>query len=170
MNETSLEILNRTYRESAQELLRHYDIDATSTDVQGSPIELVAAIGFGAEGIAGALALCTTSRCAQYLASAVGSEQEHDWLGELSNQLLGKIKMRLHKHGVTFSIGVPVLLAGEQITVARNIDLSRSTIVSFQTPQGMLEVWFDFKAAPSIELSPEPAQEKSPAEGELLFF
>ena len=125
---------------------------------------------FLADGIAGAFALCTSSQCAKYLVKAVAAKHEHDWLGELGNQMLGRLKRRLASHGVSFALGVPVLFRGERIVMARTLDLSRSNQLTFQTPEGILEAWLDFKSAPNVELSTEPSQDQSPSEGEILLF
>jgi len=170
MNETSLIILNRHFKEAAEELLGHYNVEATVTDEVDSSVEYVATLGFGSDGIAGAIALCTSARCAQYLVKTVAAKNEHDWLGELGNQLLGRLKRRLGNHGISFAMGVPVLFKGERIAIARTLDLGRSAQLNFQTPEGILEAWLDFRMSPEIELSAEPLQNESPSEGEILLF
>jgi len=170
MNETSLNILRRHFKEATQELLDHYKFEAHPVAERESIIELVSTLGFGAEGIAGAIALCTSSRCAKYMVKTIEGKHEHDWLGELSNQLLGRVKRRLGTHGVTFSMGIPVLFKGERIALARSLDLTRSIQLTFETPEGLIEAWLDFKTSPNIELSPEPIQNEAPSEGEILLF
>ncbi len=170
MNETSLKILNRHFREAAQELLEHYNVEVDNSNPQSGVIELVATLGFASDGVAGAIALCTSTRCAEYLVKTIAGKNGHDWLGELANQLLGRLKRRCANHGVTFAMGVPVLFKGERIAMARNLDLSRSIQLVFQTPEGSLEAWLDFKSAASIEFLAEPMQNNAPSEGEILLF
>jgi len=170
MNETSLNLLKRHFKEATQELLDHYKVDAQPVEAGKSIIELVSTLGFGAEGIAGAIALCTSSRCAKYMVKTIEGKQEQDWLAELSNQLLGRFKRRLGTHGVTFSMGIPVLFKGEHIALARSLDLSRSIQLTFKTPEGLIEAWLDFKTSPNVELSPEPIHNQAPSEGEILLF
>lgn len=170
MNETSLKILSRHFREAAQELLEHYNVEIDNSNPRSSVIELVATLGFGADGVAGAIALCTSMRCARYLVKTIEGRNEHDWLGELANQLLGRLKRRCRSHGVTFAIGVPVLFTGERITMARSLDLNRSLQLVFQTPEGILEAWLDFKTSANLEFFPDPVKNDAPSEGEILLF
>jgi len=170
MNETSLKILGQHFREVTQELLEHYNVQIDNTNPNSILIELVATLGLGGNDVAGAIALCTSRRCAKYLVKTFEGRHEHDWLGEMANQLLGRLKRRCASHGISFAIGVPILFTGERIEMARSLDLSRSMQIVFHTPEGALEAWLDFKTSPNVEFLVEPIKNEAPSEGELLLF
>ena len=170
MNETSLQLLKQHFKEATQELLENYNVEMDSSSPNSGSIELVATLGFGSDRVAGAIALCTSARCADYLVKPIAGRNGHDWLGELANQLLGRFKRRCARHGITFAMGVPVLFRGERISMARNLDMNRSIRLAFQTPGGNLEAWLDFKTSANVEFLCGPIQNDAPSEGEILLF
>lgn len=170
MNERSQTLLIEMLKDSTTELLDYYRVSGTLTDRQHHDIELVATLGFGSDDVSGAIALGTTQKCAVYLAHSTSAKHEHDWLGELGNQLLGRIKRRLTAYGVPFSLGVPVLIKGTHIELALAMDLSRSTRLAYSTPAGVLEIWLELRAQSGVELTETPDEQASVSEGEVLLF
>jgi chemotaxis protein CheX len=49
---------------------------------------------------------------------AIGEEQLVDWAGEVSNQLLGRIKNRLCSVGLYFNVSSPTVVRGDALTLS----------------------------------------------------
>ena len=47
----------------------------------------------------------------------VGQEDLTDWLGEIANQMLGRIKNLVLEYGVSFSLSAPTVVKGQSINV-----------------------------------------------------
>jgi CheY-specific phosphatase CheX len=91
-----------------------------------------------------------------------------DWSGELANQVLGRIKNRLHRYGVTFDVSPPTALSGAALTFATPKGRSPQYHV-FKT--GDHKVWFCFDAIfdPGRKVSAEGAEGEA-AEGKVILF
>lgn len=97
-------------------------------------------------------------------------EMLFDWLGEISNQLLGRIKGELMKYGQTLWIASPVLLRGVSLRVPNSTE-SKIQKYTFWGESGGLHVWVDYQYAEDLELArlTDP-QDESQEAGEMLFF
>jgi hypothetical protein len=88
-----------------------------------------------------------------------------DWLSELSNQLLGRLKMKLTDRGLQVALTTPLALSGVQLTPLPRGGLGP---VVFMSEQGQVLVWLEVEAEPGVVLEPETASDYHP--GELLLF
>ncbi len=134
-----------------------------TTDVRDAPPpETCAILGFTGD-LRGAAILATSRRCVA-ATDPVGSGDV--WLGELVNQLVGRIKNTLLRHGVEISLSTPVILRGERLApVGKAVDLP----AMFRSDAGLIYLWFDFEARPGLEWQ-EAAQEEHSTEGDAFFF
>jgi hypothetical protein len=78
---------------------------------------------------------------------AMSSEREHDWIQELCNQLMGRIKNRLVRYQVSIQAGVPTVL---DPTSLRHSEEDRETAYVFRTVTGQILVLLqgDFSQVP----------------------
>jgi hypothetical protein len=90
-----------------------------------------------------------------------------EWIAELSNQLLGRIKNKLIAHGVTLHLSTPVVLRGQQIA-----PLSRAELVPylFACDGGYVCVWFDAEITAGLDLTQIVSTEGLISEGSTTFF
>jgi hypothetical protein len=88
-----------------------------------------------------------------------------DWLGELSNQLVGRLKMKLTARGLSVALTTPLALSGVQLT-----PLPRASVgpMVFSSSQGPVLVWLETESEPGVKLAPERPSDHAP--GELLLF
>jgi hypothetical protein len=88
-----------------------------------------------------------------------------DWLGELSNQLLGRLKMKLTARGLNIALTTPLALSGVRLT-----PLPRAGVgpMVFASDRGAVLVWLEIESEPDAALSPETCLEHGP--GDLVFF
>jgi hypothetical protein len=91
-----------------------------------------------------------------------------DWLGELANQLVGRMKNQLRRYGLELFVTAPAVLRGEHLPVARRDGRLQVSLVS---PVGRVRVWLDahFSSTFTMLDRPEPGT-TGPGEGESLLF
>jgi chemotaxis protein CheX len=89
---------------------------------EGNEPLLTASIGLGRPDLRGALVVVARPALFQATFPAelagTGQVQEQDladWAGELSNQLLGRLKNRLCHLGLDFSVGSPIVVHGDRL-------------------------------------------------------
>ena len=137
--------------------------------------DIGASIGFTSPTLRGAVVLISTRKLVhRALPDEVreGATDEHiaDWMGELANQLLGRIKNKLFPLGVALEMSTPTVIFG--IDIARKD--TRSSVrrfLAFQHQGEPLAVFLDAVAAPDFAFSsPESAVAVGIAEGELALF
>jgi hypothetical protein len=98
------------------------------------------------------------------------SAQIADWMGELSNQTLGRIKNRLLAYGVTLEMSTPTVLFGLSISRRDTGSIVRREF-SFCHGGETLSVSLDALASAGFELSRnESAIGAGVAEGEIALF
>jgi CheY-specific phosphatase CheX len=99
------------------------------------------------------------------LATAPEDARPRDWVGELANQLVGRLKSKLMQHGVTIAVTTPIVLSGVKVS-----PLPRSEVLPsvFETPNGRVLVWLEVEVDPEFTLgSLRPLRA---SEGEFLVF
>ena len=91
------------------------------------------------------------------------------WKQELSNQILGALKVLLHPFGVTFSLGLPEEISATDKRLFAKADATRGFVVEFGTRGGTevrIVVWLSTSLARGLDLS----QKNSPAINESAIF
>jgi CheY-specific phosphatase CheX len=127
-------------------------------------LELIAVIGFSGRHMRGALGIGAVREVAR----AANATSPEDWLGEISNRVLGRLKNRLLTHDVEISLALPMVLRGVRVELA---DGSEVWSHAFASAHGPVSVWLDarfdgaFSMTPVARESPEIA-----TEGELVLF
>ncbi len=109
-------------RQSLAGLVEHYT--GVCPSISDEPITGVepthaAAVGFGDEDMRGSVTLLTDATDAQQLSASDNSEI-NDWVGELANQLVGRLKNRIAEYGHLLNMGLPVAMQGDDLTVTGN--------------------------------------------------
>jgi CheY-specific phosphatase CheX len=126
------------------------------------PVHLSGIIGFSGPGISGTCVLASSEDPIARTNPVQGSARE--WIAELSNQLVGRIKNQLLAHGAEVYVTTPVVLRGEHLA-----PVSRNALppLSFATDRGNVFVWVEFETAPELILG---APIETMAEGESMMF
>jgi len=146
---------------------------AEEFEAPASPeLYLCAIIGYTGQRIRGTLVLALTEDVPG-LSNPVAKDRsiERDWVGELSNQLLGEIKMELLRHGVEIYMNLPAVLHGQHLAPLPRAQLKP---LKFTMAKGAAAVWIDIETGPGFRLEPlatTPTEaELGPAPGEALLF
>jgi CheY-specific phosphatase CheX len=132
--------------------------------------DIAAIIGFAGDSVAGSLALGTSHECLTTLAKLSNTQMYQDWLGELSNQLLGRVKRKLSCHGASFDLGTPIVVMGERLRLTRSTARCSALSSNLDSQNGHVVVWFEFEFRNDFELSEQPEADGSLTEGEALLF
>ena len=153
---------------ACQELFEAYGLPLTAlTDADQVPGTLVLCgiMGFVGSGVRGACLLAGTREPFEKSRPSEGALR--DWVGELTNQLMGRVKLKLLRRGAEIALTTPIVLQGEHIAPLPRQHLLPSI---FAASAGHVLVWLELETKPGFELGVESDEELEPAEGEALFF
>lgn len=144
-------------------------LSEAAAPVGGVSAPLCAVIGFGGKTLAGALMIAADK---EPIAASRPTPQttDRDWIAELSNQLLGRVKNRLLGFGVEVHATTPIVLRGERISP---LGASGSLPgVTFTTSVGgRVTVWVDHQAIDGLQLAKlAAAAEPLAREGDVILF
>ncbi|MES1176408.1 MAG: chemotaxis protein CheX [Myxococcales bacterium] len=89
-----------------------------------------------------------------------------DWAGELTNQLVGRLKRKFLGFGLEVALTTPVVLSGLHLRPIPRRELSPRV---FSTVSGSIMVWVEVEAEPGFEFGPAVADQSS-EEGDVLMF
>jgi hypothetical protein len=155
-----------------RELCSAYSLDARPRDRSDFPapekLALCGVMGFGGKQMRGALVLAATKEPLEKT-NPGGFTSQRDWICELSNQLMGRVKNRLLALGVEILLATPAGLTGDNLTPTPG--KLRAPHV-FAVDQGFVCVWIDCEFDPGFELvmSPSGTFEAAVPEGEAVIF
>lgn len=177
MKPESLARLDFFLASAAKDLLASHGVILEEAGFRAEGIEepYASTIGFTAQGHRGVLVLTASrSLAVQSLppslrAGEVPEALIADWTGELSNQILGRIKNHFHDAGIEIALSTPTVFAGKELRhLALASPITRTILLK---GEGSLLVEFqaDFDEGFEIPEGGAGAGE-APAEGEVLFF
>lgn len=152
-------------------LFKAYGLPLTEAPASGdgAAAPLCAVIGFSGKALTGALMIATDL---EPIESSRPTPQttDRDWIAELSNQLLGRVKNRLLGFGVEVYATTPIVLRGERITPLGTSGGLPGVV--FTTPSGgRVTVWVDHHALDGLQLAKlASAAEAVAREGDVILF
>ncbi|HEY0466462.1 MAG TPA: chemotaxis protein CheX [Polyangiaceae bacterium] len=98
--------------------------------------------------------------------SSPQKEHSRDWVGELTNQLVGRLKRKFLGFGLEVALTTPVVLSGLHL---RPRPRGRLLPRVFSTDSGSIMVWVEVEAEPGFELGPA-ISDSIGAEGDVLML
>ncbi len=133
-------------------------------DARAEEILYCGVMGFVGAKIRGSILLAATKTAVERSCPPNGVAR--DWTGELTNQLVGRVKTRLLARRVKTMLATPLVLQGEHIAPIPRRKLHPGC---FSCNPGVVLVWVDVECDADFEFGGE--SEKPPAgEGDALFF
>lgn len=90
-----------------------------------------------------------------------------DWATELVNQVMGRIKNRLHPLNFPLNASTPAALSGKALNFAKPQSPLTRAILFDARPD---KVWFWFDAVWTSEVAPTPGQSGGVKEGDVILF
>jgi hypothetical protein len=101
-------------------------------------------------------------------AGPLASSDVHDWMGELTNGLLGRFKNLCAGRGLEFSMGIPSVVTGMQVELAQ-LSGTLSDVVHFECIDMQVDVSLDLVIDENTEVFGERCEQVM-EEGALLEF
>jgi hypothetical protein len=158
--------------ESTTDLFGAFGVSVHQAPDEGeTPIRTLAMMGFGGDHLRGTLLLdADASVIAQSYPTpdAVRPEDLDDWLAELANQLLGRVKNRLLRHGIVIQMSTPTVVSGRAFRIGVLSGSEACMPHRFEGAGGGLSVRFEATANAGVALE-SPARDIA-AEGDMLLF
>jgi CheY-specific phosphatase CheX len=154
---------------------------AIVADLQAAPARkgerLATFVGYSGAQLRGSIAMDVPTTLIARLhpstasAEKLGNDDLCDWLGELANQLLGRLKNGLARHGVTLQMSTPSTVWGEMVH-ARRTRAQGSTELEFATGEDLVIVYFDGLALLPLDITKSSAADfgDPPAEGDMMML
>jgi hypothetical protein len=129
--------------------------------VYGGVIELTG------RGVRGRVTLASSN---EPLASTkpVSNGGDREWLAELTNQLMGRIKNQLLLYAVEVTFGSPVTLRGEHLAARER---GKDPPLVFEGGGGFIQVWLDLTLDRSFQMRDRPDPKLGgPEQGRIVLF
>ncbi|HEX3777047.1 MAG TPA: hypothetical protein VHV51_21385 [Polyangiaceae bacterium] len=163
--------LDRVVAENCLKLFGDYKLEIVAGEpgksLSAQQFLLCGIIGFTSRQLRGALVLATTREPLE-LTNPAASQSHRDWICELANQLLGRVKNQMLRRGVEIFASTPIALKGEHLSP---ILQQRLIAELFIAGGGIVCVWMDCEFDPGFELPESAVFEAAPvSEGETLLF
>jgi CheY-specific phosphatase CheX len=147
---------------------------ADETDDPVSPeFFLCSVIGFSGRDLRGTLVLALTEELSGQsnplvrAARTTDREIGRDWVGELSNQLLGQIKIALLRYGIEIYVNLPAVLHGQHLAP---LPRARLKPLKFTVANGAAAVWLEVETRPGLKIEAVASADEGPAPGDALLF
>jgi CheY-specific phosphatase CheX len=147
------------------ELMQAYGVTLQPTNGWGESDEVMfsGVMGFVGDAVRGTCLLAAPQGTVE--AAAPRDAPARDWVGELANQLVGRLKAKLMARGATIALSTPVVLRGVKLSPLPRTDVDP---VVFESTAGKVLVWLEVEIEDDFRLGEERAL--SATEGELLVF
>ena len=165
MSELSTQI-ETVVAECCVELFSAYGVEITQVldSRNDSNLAFCGVIGFTGQDMRGSLLLA----CSREPLTLAGDNVHgiRDWLAELANQMLGRIKNRLITLGTVIYCSTPIILRGQHLAPLDNQPRSHL----FHANGGIVSVWFDVDMRSDLVLATTADPSACVREGETLLF
>jgi len=89
-----------------------------------------------------------------------------DWIGELANQLVGRLKIKLLAYEIDVALTTPIVLQGIRI---QPLPRTATEPAMFSNPAGVVLVWTEVEVASGFSL-PAPRPPEAGETGEMMLF
>lgn len=176
--QANVQALSQLLDECCLELFEGFNCNITKTDepITQSKDDPIAVIDAGSEKLDVTvilqlpISILALSYHTDVDITKVAEEVLEDWIAELSNQLIGKLKNRLLKYELRMTLGLPAAYFGADMTEL--MPKEKSYIASiFNIDNELLEVIMAIDIIDeSLSLSAPTQEDDGPGEGELELF
>jgi CheY-specific phosphatase CheX len=152
---------------ACEELFSAYGVELTATgdrwELSDDPV-LSGVMGFVGAQLRGT---CLLAGAAETLAATCPEGgRARDWVGELTNQLVGRLKTKLLTRGVEVALTTPIILSGARLQPVPRGPLLPTV---FSSKFGFVLVWVESEAAGDLRICSESPQPQR-GEGDILMF
>jgi hypothetical protein len=173
-------IIESAYVESCQEFLGAYDVAGEMIALPDTPraiggASMCSSLSATGEGIKLLSILQLEEKLLIGLhpsgTSSVSRRDLEDWCGEISNQIVGRLKNKLLRHGFEVSLGLPSVVVGKELNT---VTPAESVVGRYQcdSPRGRIAFIVATLLAPGFVLAARAPQESKNVmqEGTVALF
>ena len=158
---------------SCIDLFGAYDVSLERSASEWSELNertLCGVLGFVGRGVRGTCLLASTEK--PVADSCPDGGRLRDWVGELTNQLGGRLKSQFLAREVEVALATPIVLSGVQVKpLTRGPDhrpIALATRAGDDGTRGHVLVWIEAECNEHFQLGPEKQVENR--DGEILLF
>jgi hypothetical protein len=170
VNESALEtMLVVALRAAMLELFETYGLALTPTERGHDfpPNAFLGAVGLSAPGLTGSLVLGAGSGPLRRSKPCVSTDR--DWVRELSNQLFGRVKMKLLRAGIEVWSTTPAIVDAQHLIPA--VRSAHFKPLYFESQDGeLLLAWAEIEMTSQVRLDPPKDPQALPTEGDVIIF
>ena len=106
----------------------------------------------------------------QGLHNTIPEQELEDWLSEMSNMLMGKLKRTFLAHGITLKVGLPDFSIGYPLD-ARQYGANERFILAYETDHQAFETGITIEfLTENLQLTAQQPEDNSVADGNIEFF
>ena len=169
MNAEASQIFDREVADNCLKLFADYQLDIRVREPGDSIVAerflLCGIVGFTAKNLRGVLVLAATKEPLELTNPT--STTHRDWVCELANQLLGRVKNRILLRGVELYASTPVALRGEHLLPI----LQQNPVAEvFTADRGVVCVWLDCDFDDAFAFPENPDVIPPIEEGAMVLF
>jgi len=165
---TISQVLNDTIPDATRLILNNGGIAVVHQTLLVARYDVVAVIGFSGNGFGGALGFAAERSIIKAAYGESDTVLSDSWLGEVANQLLGRLKNALLLYGVEVRLAIPMVLHG--LDLKMRAGESQINQFQFASPCGSTCVWVDANWNVHQPLTLADPEQQPQAEGELMLF
>ncbi|HKQ69502.1 MAG TPA: chemotaxis protein CheX [Polyangiaceae bacterium] len=180
MNDRDWQKIGALLVESTQGLFQKLGatLESRGTHESGAFVDemTVAVIGFAGDAMRGSLVIGAARvawKKTHPLAAdrpTLSEDDVRDWAGELANQLIGRLKIRLLRHGITIQLGTPTTMSGRDFKLGPAVTKVMSSQHRFEMGSDWVIVRLDAVVDEGVTLqeAAEPTSEEDDG-GTFIF-
>ena len=173
------QFLEKVTAAACEDLFGRYGVAVRRADETDEPLSpeffLCSVIGFSGCDLRGTLVLALTEELSGVsnpistpeAGQTAGPEIQRDWVGELSNQLLGQVKLDLLRYGLEIYMNLPAVLRGQHLAP---LPRARLKPLKFTVANGTAAVWVEIEARAGLKIKAAACSEPGPGPGDALLF
>lgn len=176
MHDAATELLARNLEIAVTALFEYLDVAvAFEPPPDRAKCDLACSVGFTSPNLRGSLTMTadhsfvSSSRPPELRSITPSDRDVSDWMAELGNQLLGRIKNRLVGHGVVIELGTPAVLFG--VEIQRQLGRGPVACERFvRSADGKLLIHIDANISEHFQILEAGEAEEAMPEGEMALF
>lgn len=168
MKQSHREVLKPVLSEAVRGVFAAYGAETEPCDDRTEQHDMVAVLGFSDPSVRGGLALSMPTALARALVPGLDVSDE-DWVGELGNQVLGRVRNQLLRYDLDLGLGTPVVISAVGITIASLRD-STPLHVPFRSGEHVFGVFLETRFEDGFEFGTPSLDRVAADEGSMMFF
>jgi hypothetical protein len=134
----------------------------------GTPMAYGGVIEFAGKNVRGSVTLGSSVEPLGNTNPLGKTAADREWLAELTNQLMGRIKNQLLCYAVEVTFGTPVTLRGEHFVA---LEKRKQLPLTFQGAAGFIRVWLDVDFGKQFQMLDRPDPKLGgPDQGHIVLF